>query len=300
MDEEGRYMDSIESRSIQSGEGRVIMIVVSQADDVATHLGGTVRLWSEARWRVVCVRVTDDAIDFGSGCAGLDTDRTADLKTDLDAARLANRQEFRQAAAILGVTEIVDLDLPAGHLGDIAATELRGLIVREIRRHRPYALVTYDPKAVGVGDDMDRASVARAVDQAFGASQNPALHLEYEGLHGCFERWYMGPGVVNPTHHVDITTVIEHKLTAALCHRTKLAGFVDQLAMQARTGGYQLKILDEIQAGGSVRPLIETLLKAHGATVGKRHAVEFAEEFRIVTFGGLGALIDWFGRPTES
>ena len=283
---------SIQPRSIEPGEGRVIMVVISQADDAATHLGGTLRLWSEADWRVVCVRATDDAIDLTSGSAG--------IEADFDAARLANRQEFRQAAAILGITEIVDLDLSAGHLGDIAATELRGLMVREIRRHRPYALVTYDPKAVGAGDDMDRACVARAVDQAFGASQNPALHPEYDGLHGCFERWYMGPGVVNPTHHVDITTVIEHKLTAALCHRTKLAGFVDQLAMQARSGGYQLKILDEIQAGGSVRPLIETLLKAHGATVGKRHAVEFAEEFRIVTFGGLSALIDWFGRPSES
>lgn len=276
-------METTARRVIEPGEGRVVLLAVSQADDAATHLGGTIRLWSEAGWRVVCVRVTDDALDaHGVG---------------VDEARRVNAQEFRQAASILGIAEVVDLGLPAGQLSEMSASDLRGLMVREIRRHRPYALVTYDPKAVGLGDDADRACVARAVDQAFGASQNPVQYPEHAGVHGCFERWYVGPGVVDPTHHVDITAVIEHKLTAALCHRVKLAGFVEQLALQARTGGHQLRILDEIQAGGSVRPLIETLLKAHGATVGKRAGVEFAEEFRIVTFGGLGALIEWFGRP---
>lgn len=283
---------SATTTDIPAGADRSVMIVVSQGDDAATHLGGTIRLWSEAGWRVLCVRVTDDASD----AHGLSA----------DAAGSANLKEFRQAAAILGITETINLNYPAGTLGDLPETELRGALVGEIRRNRPYALATYDPAGAQAGGDMDRYSVARAADQAFGASQSDLMHPEHlhpiaDGVdvHGCFQRWYFGPGLSDATDHVDITSVIEHKLTAALSHRTKLNGFVHQMALQARTGGYRLSIIDQIEAGGSVKPLIETLLKAHGATVGKRCGAEFAEEFKVVTFSGLGALLEWFGRPLD-
>jgi len=46
-------------RTIEPGDGRVVLVVVAHADDVALFLGGTVAVWADAGWRMVAVRVTD-------------------------------------------------------------------------------------------------------------------------------------------------------------------------------------------------------------------------------------------------
>jgi LmbE family N-acetylglucosaminyl deacetylase len=48
---------------ITPGAGRVVLVVVAHADDMALFLGGTVARWCDAGWRVVLVRVTDDRWD---------------------------------------------------------------------------------------------------------------------------------------------------------------------------------------------------------------------------------------------
>ena len=48
---------------IESGNQRVVLLIVAHADDVALFLGGTVAAWAAAGWRVVVVRVTDDRWD---------------------------------------------------------------------------------------------------------------------------------------------------------------------------------------------------------------------------------------------
>ena len=81
--------------TIPSGEGRTILLVVAHADDPALFLGGTVALWADAGWRVVCVRATDDRWD-SVGMTEVET-------------IAANARQFRDAAAVLGIAEIVEL-----------------------------------------------------------------------------------------------------------------------------------------------------------------------------------------------
>ena len=274
-----------QQRIIERGAERVVLVVVAHADDVALFIGGTVAAWVEAGWRVVVVRVTDDRWDS----VGMSEAATIE----------ANAADFRRAAAVLGVAEIVELGLPTDTLADTSEVALREQIIRQVRLHRPYALVTFDPDAMHGEDNQDHHMVAAAADEAFWTSQFDLHHPEHlaEGLqpHGCFERWYFGRHVVDPSHVVDISATLDRKVAASVEHVTMMTNFANQLQMQAATGGWALPVAATVLATGNVRPLVEPLVRAGAANVGAKHGVPAGEEFRIVTFGGMERLLEVFG-----
>jgi LmbE family N-acetylglucosaminyl deacetylase len=278
-------MVSATVRSIEPGLGRVILIVVAHADDVALFLGGTVASWSDAGWRVVVVRVTDDRWDS--------------VGSDEASTIAANREQFERSSAVLGVAEIVEFGYPTDTLGDVSTVELRERIIREVRSHRPYALVSFDPYAMYGEDNLDHITVARAVDESFWTSQFDLHHPEHvaAGLapHGCFERWYFGRRVVDVTDVVDISAMVDRKIEAACCHRTMLLNFFNQLRLQAATGGWDIPAIDEALAAGRVDELLPRLLRSGAERLGATHGVGAAEEFRVVTFGGMEGLLAALG-----
>ena len=274
-----------QTTNIENGKGRTILLVVAHADDPALFLGGTILRWTDAGWRVVCVRVTDDRWDS----VGLTEAETI----------AANAKQFRSAAVALGIAEIVELNYPTDTLGDASEVTLREQIIRQVRTHRPYALVTFDPYARPGEDNQDHIKVAQAVDEAFWTSQFPLHHPEHlaTGLqvHGCYERWYFGRSVVEVTDVVDISSVLDRKIAAALHQQTMLRNFTNQLRLQARTGGWQVAMLDEIAAGGDLAPLMGLLLRGGARQVGQARGLQAAEEFRVVRFGGLEGLLSRYG-----
>jgi LmbE family N-acetylglucosaminyl deacetylase len=277
----------VAARLIEPGEQRAILLVVAHADDVALFVGGTVAAWSEAGWRVVVVRVTDDRWDS----VGLSEDDTI----------AANAAEFRSAAEILGVSEIVEFGYPTDTLGDVSETGLRERIIGEVRRTKPYALVTFDPYAMYGEDNQDHLKVAAATDEAFWTSQFDKHHPEHfdKGLelHGCFERWYFGRQVVDVTDAVDIGSTLDRKVDAACRHTTMMTNLARQLVLQARTGGWDLPHIEEILSSGDVRPLVEPFVRGTAERAGARHGLVAAEEFRVVTFGGLAEALPRLGVP---
>ncbi len=273
------------TRLIESGNQRVVLLLVAHADDVALFLGGTVAAWSAAGWRVVVVRVTDDRWDS----VGLSEAETM----------AANSDEFRRAADILGVVEIVELGYPTDTLADVSEVALREQFIRQVRLHRPYALVTFDPYAMYGEDNQDHVKVAAAADEAFWTSQFDKHHPEHlaEGLqlHGCFERWYFGRKVVGVTDVVDISSTLHRKIEAACQHTTMMTNFANQLCLQASTGGWDLPLAASVVATGDIRPMMELLVTAGAAATGAAHGLGAAEEFRVVTFGGLSGYLEHLG-----
>jgi LmbE family N-acetylglucosaminyl deacetylase len=270
---------------IVPGDGRTVLVVIAHADDLALFIGGTVARWGDAGWRVVVVRVTDDRWDS----FGLSERETV----------AANTAELRDSAAILGVTEIVELGCATDRLGDASETALREQIIRQVRVHRPYALVTFDPYSLYGEDNLDHKVVAAATDEAFWTSQFDKHHPEHlaAGLrpHGCFERWYFGRPVGEVTDVVDISSTLDRKVVAACAHRTMMTNFANQLVLQAATGGWDLPMASDVTAGGDVRDFLEPLVRAGAARTGERHGGAPVEEFRVVRFGGLQALLDATG-----
>lgn len=271
--------------TIAPGEGRVVLLVVAHADDPALFIGGTLLRWADAGWRVVCVRVTDDRWDS----VGLTEAQTI----------AANALEFRRAALFLGIKETVELGYATDVLADVSEVGLREKIIREIRAHQPYALVSFDPFAMYGEDNQDHLKVAAAVDEAFWTSQFPLHHPEHLSLglepHGCFERWYFGRSVTQVTDVIDIAAVLDRKVEAALCHQTMLRNYANQLRLQARTGGWSVPMLEEIKSGADLRPFVEMFVRGSSRQIGLRHGLVAAEEFRVVRFGGLEEFLGLYG-----
>ncbi len=268
------------TRHIEPGGGRTVLIVVPHADDMTLWCGGTIARWSDAGWRVIVVRVTDD--HWAS--VGYD---------DIDTAKL-NRVQLEAAAEILGVGGLVELGYHSDTLADVAHVELTEHVVRLIRTFRPYALVTFDPQAGAGDDDHDHRKVAVAVDAAFRAAQLDKQHPEHlsRGLaaHGAFERWYFARQLAEVTDAIDIAGVIDRKIRAALAHETIVRSRVAQLRLQAQTGGVDVPHLDAAQEG-DLRPFVEPWLVDHAQAAGRRHGVALAEEWRIVRADGMEHLL---------
>ena len=273
-------------RPIEPGAGRVVLVVVAHADDVALFLGGTVAAWSDAGWRVVVVRVTDDRWDS--------------VGSDEESTIAANRAEFERSCAVLGVAEIVELGYPTDTLGDVSTVELRERIIHAVRTHRPYALVSFDPYAMYGEDNLDHIVVARAVDESFWTSQFDLHHPEHfeAGLapHGCFARWYFGRRVMDVTDVVDVSATLDRKIDASCCHRTMMLNFFNQMRLQADTGGWTIPAIDDALAAGRVDELLPRLLRSASERLGAAYGLGAAEEFRVVTFGGMEGLLDAMGR----
>lgn len=271
---------------IPPGQGRAILITVAHADDPALFLGGTIARWARAGWRVVILRVTDDRWDS--------------FALDEETTIRRNQEEFRQATEVLGVAELVELGWPTDVLADRSEVELRGRIIREIRRHKPYALVTFDPYSMFGEDNQDHILVAAATDEAFWTAQFDKHHPEHlaAGLapHGVYERWYFGRRVTDVTDVVDISTTLETKIEAALCSATMLRNMVNQMRLQAKTGGWTVPLLDQT-VDGDLRPLFESMLQRSAANTGARYDLAAAEEFRVVRFGGLSDWVSEHGQP---
>ena len=73
-----------------------------------------------------------------------------------------------------------------------------------------------------------------------------------------------------------------------------LNNFVNQLRLQARTGGWIVPVFDDA-ANGDLRPLMELFLTGQATSTGEPYGLAAAEEFRVVRFNGLTGMLPHFG-----
>jgi LmbE family N-acetylglucosaminyl deacetylase len=147
----------------------------------------------------------------------------------LDPLALAATREAEQsaAAAIVGYDEVVFLHQPDGALAN--ELPLREMLVREIRRFRPDAILTHDPEVLfyrgaGVNHADHRAAGMAVVDAAFPAARNPMAFpaLARAGLaaHAVRRLYLFWPN--EPTVWVDVGPTLDRKLKALRCHASQI------------------------------------------------------------------------------
>ena len=272
-------MSTIEQ--IQPGRQRTVLVFAPHADDGSIFAGGTLALLVDAGWRVVVVRVTNDALDS----VGVPRDETIRLNT----------VQMHEAMAHLGVTEFVELGYETDVLGDVSEVELRERVIRLYRQYRPYAVFSFDPFGMFHENNQDHFKVAYAVDEAFWTAMFDKHHPEHfdEGLepHGVFERWYFARRLVEVTTAIDISSVIDRKIAAVAGHELCMRNMVHQILLQARTGGVAVPTVERA-LDGPLEPLIDHLVRSGSAATGERHQIQFAEEFRVVRFGGMQGVLE--------
>jgi len=266
------------------------MMISPHADDAAAFCGGTLARFADQGWKVVMVRVTDDCRDS----VGLTIEKT----------RTRIKDELEKAAAIMGVSEIVELGYETDRLADVSMVGLRERIVYNFRKYRPYAVFTFDPYQLWE-DNMDHVRVAQAVDEAFWVSAFDLHHPEHfeEGLAPfCVcERWRFGRELRQVTHVEDITDYIGKKIDAFSAHKTMVDNMLNRFILQLRTWGRRVPLLEQSMEGDA-RGLLEAFLSEQAKSVAEENGMEegrLGEAFRLERFGDLEGLFQLFSEPIE-
>lgn len=265
------------------------MVISPHADDAAAFCGATLAKFADQGWKVVLVRVTDDSKDS----LGLSIDET--IRT--------NTEQLHKAAAILGITEIIELGYATDCLGDVSRVELRERFVYLFRKHKPYAVFTFDPDGL-YENNLDHVVIAEAVDEAFWVSCFDKHHPEHleDGLEtfSVCERWYFARQLPEATHAEDVTRYLGVKVDALCAHQTMMKHIFHQYRMQLKTWGRRVPWLDVSVDQGDLRPLIALAMQEQANAVAKEFNLgegRMGEVFRLVRFGDLEEMFQALSEP---
>jgi LmbE family N-acetylglucosaminyl deacetylase len=192
-----------------------ILVVAAHPDDIEFGVAGSVARWIDEGAEVTYCIVTD-------GAAGTD-----DPTASAEALARTRQEEQRTAAAAVGVTDVRFLGYRDGILEP--TLDVRRDITRVIRQVRPCRVVCHDPTTILVGDRYvnhpDHRASGEAVTYAvFPSAVVPLIFPELleEGLmpHRVAELYMFL--TLQPDAHVDISSTIDRKIAALLCHKSQL------------------------------------------------------------------------------
>lgn len=278
------------TKSSKDAHMHTVMVISPHADDAAAFCGATIAKFADEGRLVILVRVTDDAKDS----VGLTMEET----------KKRNAEEMREAARILGIAEIIDLGFETDCLADVSLIALRERFVYLLRKHRPFAVFTFDPFGVHEGN-MDHIRVAQAVEDAFWVSCFDLHHPEHfaEGLNpfSVCERWYFGSNLPHANHAEDVTASLARRIDAMCAHRTMMRNTINQFILQLATWGRRVPLLEKSR-DGDMKPLLSEVIVSQARAAAEKHGLgkdRFVEEFRFVRFGNLENLLQSLSEPID-
>ncbi len=209
------------------------LCVFAHPDDLEFTCGGTVARLCAEGWDVHIVVTT-------SGNKG-----TKDPAVTAQQLAGEREEEARRAAAILGAREPVFFGFPDG--GTANDDELRALIARQVRLHRPELVITWDGFRAGFNHRDHRHTGAAVHDALYPSSDD---HLYYpldkeEGLEPHRPAAMLLAGAGTPDYHVDVGKHLRTKVRALLAHTSQMRGrteremraMLEERARQAAAAG---------------------------------------------------------------
>ncbi|MBZ0287796.1 MAG: PIG-L family deacetylase [Anaerolineae bacterium] len=210
---------------------RRVLGIIAHPDDPEFFCGATFARWSAEGVEVTFVLATSG--DKGSSDPEMTHERLATIR----------EEEERNAAAALGVKEVIFLRYPDGEL--MPSLDLRRDVTRLIRMKKPDAVVTCDPTVFWWGEGAINHPDHRAIGQAALDAVYPTardrlnfIELErYEGLDTHKTRWVYISGTANPNKKVDVSAYIETQVAALREHKSQISdmdGLLDRMRQWRR------------------------------------------------------------------
>jgi LmbE family N-acetylglucosaminyl deacetylase len=194
--------DDLEDRPEALAIPERALAIGAHPDDIEFGAGGTLAAWAHLGCEVTMVIVTDGSKGSWDG--------TID-----QAALIAQRKDEQLAAAhALGASHVVHLDHVDGELQYSMA--LRAEMCRQIRLARPDVLLSHDPWQRYQLHPDHRVTGLAAVDGMVAAREPLAFPEQGIGHHRPLAMLLWSAD--EPDHWEDISTGIEAKLAALLCH----------------------------------------------------------------------------------
>ncbi len=218
-------MSAPSSRS--NGSVGKVLGVFAHPDDPEFFAGGTFAKWAADGAEITFLIATSG--DKGSADPEMTHERLAAIRED----------EERQAAAALGVLEVIFLRYKDGEL--FPTLELRRDITRVIRMKKPDVVVTLDPtvffgRGGGINHPDHRAIGAAALEAVFPTARdrlNFPEHERDEGLATHKVSTVYIAGAAEPTHTVDVTDTIETQIQSLRAHKSQISD-MDKMAERLR------------------------------------------------------------------
>lgn len=261
---------------------RILVVSVDGADYLLAAGGTLAQAVLDGHHVTVAVLGNDE-----KDSAGLPSDET----------RRANRQDALAAAELLGIEDFVFFDHKAGELGYTSSTEIREQLFGLIRHTRPAKLFIPDPY-VHYQPDWDVWFGGRAAEEAWGYSGGGTFSpiLARAGLepYSVPEVFYYTVGRPYRDREGgernaelvsrDIEAQMIAKRMALAMLRTRNRQAVHAIRRRMRASGREdpWPAAPEDRAGGLyIQAFADDLARA----IGKRHGLEFAEEFNHVGRG---------------
>ncbi|HEY4866298.1 MAG TPA: PIG-L deacetylase family protein [Candidatus Dormibacteraeota bacterium] len=188
---------------------KAALCIVAHPDDIDFFCAGT----------VILMAGRGVSVDFVLATSGDKGTREAAIS----GAELAARREREQLASarLLGAGRVEFLGRRDAEL--VESLELRGELVREIRRSRPDVILTFDPTP-GYRQHPDHRVVGRvALDAAWPCARDPLSFPEAGPPHEAAEAWLFGspPAASPPDLMVDVRDALELKIAARLEHASQ-------------------------------------------------------------------------------
>src|SRR3990172_2420225 len=207
IDPSADLLDELEAKAPKRA-----LAVFAHPDDAEFSCGGTLALLCQRGWEL-------DVVVTTSGNKG-----TKDPEVTPQYLAGVREEEQRRASAIIGAHEPGFLGFPDGYVHE--DDELRGLIVRQIRIHRPELLITWDGFRPGFNHRDHRHTGRATYDAIYPAADD---HLYYpldkeEDLEPHRPVAMLLSGTSDPNYHVDIGPVFRTKIRAILAHTSQMHG----------------------------------------------------------------------------
>ncbi len=201
--------------------------VFAHPDDPEFFAGGTFAKWAQDGAEITFVIATSG--DKGSADPEMTSERLAIIRED----------EERQAAAALGVKEVVFLRYKDGEL--FPTMELRRDITRLIRLKKPDVVVTLDPTLYwrgtrSINHPDHRAIGAATLEAVFPTARDRLNFIEHErdeGLEPHKVNTIYIAGAAEPTLTVDVTDAVERQIESLRAHKSQISD-MDKMAERIR------------------------------------------------------------------
>jgi len=266
--------------------GRTVLGIFAHPDDESLACGGTLARLADAGARVVLMCAS-------RGERGSVSDPA--LVPDGDLAGVRTR-ELQEAAAILGIADVIVLDHPDGDLRWAHVPQLHAEIVAAVETYRPDAVITFAED--GLYWHLDHIGVHERTYTALRSLTSPPPALYYvtmvQGvMHDVVEAahakggappdssfWGIAPGAFGdaakpPSLTIDVRDWVARKLAALRCHRTQMGrnnpiAWIDEEEARRLLGREHFRRegaagMDALEALGEPVLLPETTLKGDAA-----------------------------------
>ena len=202
---------------------RSALCIVAHPDDIEFFCAGSVLLMTRRGVSVDFVVATSG--DKGSHDPGVEGARLAALR----------ESEQLEAAKRLRASRVEFLRRRDAELTD--NLDLRGELVREVRRSKPDVLLTFDPNQPYRSHPDHRVIGRVALDAAWPCARDRLTYPDAGQPHETAEAWCFAGS--DPNLDVDVSEVLEEKIASRLLHRSQTANPAATRARWRRIAGHE-------------------------------------------------------------